>query len=66
MKDTFGDLTGDASIMNFHEFGEFGDKTSQIQQITPEVGLIENKQRLALEVQDPGYARNSPGRTSGI
>jgi hypothetical protein len=63
MKDTFGDLTGDASIRNFHEFG---DKTTLIQQITPEVGLSGNKQRLASEVLDPGYAGNSPGRTSGV
>jgi hypothetical protein len=66
MKDTFGDLTGDASIRNFHEFGEFGDKTTLIQQIPPEVGLSGNKQRLASEVLDPCYAGNSPGRTSGL
>lgn len=69
MKDTIGNLASDASNMNFHEFGEFGefgDKTTPITPITREVGLSGNKQRLASEVLDPGYAGNSLGRTSGV
>jgi hypothetical protein len=66
MKDTIGNLAGDASNMNFHEFGEFGDKTTLLPLIPLEVGLSGNKERLASEVLDPGYARNSLGRTSGV